>query len=65
MPIIDMKQKGEPDIKRYTDPDTNVYKARFSRGTYPETAVDPETEASLMKKEEAWLKHLFQQCLIY
>ena len=53
MPIIDIKQKGEFDIKGCTDPDTNIYKARFSRDTYSETAVDPETGALLMKKEEA------------
>ena len=53
VPIIYMKQKGEFDIKGCMDPDTNVCKARFSRDTYPETAVDPETGALLMKKEEA------------
>ena len=44
MPIIHMKQKGEFDIKGCMDPDTNVCKARFSRDTYLDTAVDPETK---------------------
>ena len=50
-----MKEKGEYDNRGCTDPETGVCKARFPRETYPQTAVDPETGALLMKKGEAWL----------
>ena len=55
VPIIDIEQKGEFDNRGCMDLDTNVCKVRFPKDIYSETAVDPETGALLMKKEEAWL----------
>ena len=47
---IDKKQRRESDNRGCMDPDTNVCKARFSRDTYLDTAVDPETRT---------LRHIF------
>ena len=55
VPIIDIKQKGEFDNRGYTDLETGLCKARFSRDIYAQTAVDPKTGALVIKKGEAWL----------
>ena len=55
VPIINMKQKEEFDNTRYMDLDTKICKARFSKDTYLETAVNFESEALLINKGEAWL----------
>ena len=64
MPIIDIKQKGEFDNRGCIDSETNICKTRFPRDIYPETTVDPDTEALLMKKSEAWL-NTFAPALSY